>query len=118
MEIATHQKHVRVTVADVAPRLLATLPAVAGERAAAALAAAGVRLLLGAALTREEQGSGGGERSTYSTPRGETVAADVVYTCVGARPNSACYCSSVPLDARGCVPSLALMTAFRRTPTC
>lgn len=101
-EIAVRQKHVRVTVADVAPRLLATLPSVAGERAAATLKAAGVRLLLGGPLTRAEGGIAG--RSAYTTPSGETVEADVVYLCVGARPNSACLQSSVPLDARGCVP--------------
>ena len=101
-EIATRQKQARVTVADVAPRLLATLPPVAGDKAAAMLVKAGVRLLLGAPLTRVAGGDG--VRSEYSTPGGDAVAADVVYMCVGARPNSGCFQSSVALDARGCVP--------------
>ena len=103
-EIALRQKHIRVTVADVAPRLLPTLPSVAGERAAAVLAKAGVRLLLGAPLTRIAGGAG--MRSEYATPGGDAVAADVVYMCVGARPNSGCFQSSVALDARGCVPHM------------
>ena len=100
-EIALRQRHVRVTVADVSPRLLATLPPVAGEKAAAMLKKAGVRLLLGAPLTGV---TGGDEtRCEYTTPGGDAVAADVVYLCVGARPNSRCFQSgSVALDARGC----------------
>ena len=105
-EVALRHKHVRVAVADVSPRLLGTLPPVAGERAAAMLTKAGVRLLLGAPLTRFAGGDG--KRSEYTTPGGDTVAADVVYMCVGVRPNSGCFQSSIALDARGCVSCLRL----------
>jgi NAD(P)H-nitrite reductase large subunit len=122
-EIAHYHKHACVTVADVSPRLLATLPRAAGERAAAALSAAGVRLLLGAPLARTpvpEAPSADGTaavapRFTYATSDGDAVPADVVFTCVGARPNSACL-HGVPLDARGCVqPRVCASSVVRVT---
>ncbi len=102
-ELAHYHPRAAVTVADVAPRLLATLPPAAGERAAAALRAAGVALLLGAPLRRTDGKLNGAVPARYVTPGGETLDADVVFACVGARPNSAAL-RGVPLDERGCVP--------------
>jgi NADH dehydrogenase FAD-containing subunit len=97
-EIAHFHPALLVTVADVAPRLLSALPPAAGERAAEALTAAGVRLLLGAPLSRMQAAEPGGAAS-YAKPNGEAVSADVVYICSGARPNSGCI-RGVALDAR------------------
>ena len=100
-EIAHYHARAAVTLADVAPRLLATLPAAAGARAAAALTRAGVRLLLGGPLVRAPASADA--KHAFTTAGGERVGADVVFMCVGARPNSACLGGSLPLDARGCV---------------
>ena len=105
-EVVHYHPRAIVTVADVASRLLATLPRSASDAAADALRARGVRLLLGAPLTRVDpplitEGGAPAPQHAFVAPSGEMVPADAVFMCVGARPNSACLMNSIPLDERG-----------------